>query len=376
PVPASPEPVPVPQPSFWLWQAEEYQWEGQTWWREGSKREIGLNIFHNPVVESSNYLLRMEDEVCLGETIQVNNAELTAEWYSKGGPQDSPPVLFVDDLAAAKAKIVGGDISFIPETYLASCCSGKKKENGWLNNCVFNGQVVCESSCSDYDQNGNEIPSGDLQVLSDGTYTYDCTVSCFMFVHKVSTTEEEVILKDLSSQANDYVSTEVNTILDLVFPEEQEQKYLTFTSEIAFKGVVETKGPSITVEENSYNPEIGVLCFKVKNEGDTDAIIDAITVPTDPNTQILYVPEKLKAGESDDVLVGVTGSDSENIDIAYRAETLGCQKTKEYANSYTFNLASSYSPYEKRLDGAGYQIILKKGIQPEENLLDLRQIIG
>lgn len=409
---SQPEPIPAVDPppeapAFgWNWEASQYMWNGTTFWTSGSKRELGLNIFHNPVAVSNNYLLRVDDQVCLGDDIQVFNTETTGEWFSKGGPQDSPPILFVDDINAARQSIYSGDISFVGETYYGSVCAGKRRvyadkdeadfKGTWAQNCAFDGQVICEKSCTELSADGSSIPTSAVTVLADGSYTFDCQTSCFLFIHKVADPEvllsgEKKPIAHIDDQPDEsdnletflewsapvlqkYISLEVNSILDL--SGSGGSVPLSFDSEIAFAGVVATTGPTLTIEENGYNAELGILYATVTNEGGIGAIVDSVNLPSNPGAEVLYAPASLGAGESDDILISLSDTGTAHLDVAYRAEALGCQDTKEYANTYGFNLANAENPYTAEVIVAGYDLILRKGVEPEPNLLDLRSVLG
>jgi hypothetical protein len=256
------------------------------------------------------------------------------------------------------------------------------RESNWILNCVFSGQVICEKTCSDTGQEG--VPFDQVVVVGDGSYTFDCDTTCFLFMNKIGegtpyyipgyrygdATNKEFI----SRYVNKYLTKETNTILDLKFPETGTSS-LGFTSEIAFAGVVNKDAPEFSIEENGYNPDIGILYATITNTGGIGAAIDTITLENNPNANIIYSPTKLEAGKSDDIIISIM-SDTAHLDIAYRAEKLGCQKQKEYANSYAFNLQNTINPYEQKIQHTQYDIILKKGIEPENNLLDLRLILG
>ncbi len=320
-------------------------------------REMGVNVFYNPLLESSNYLLRLDEEICIGNEVQVINSEMSGEWFGKGGPNDSPPVLFVDDLAVAKQKIASGDTSFIPQVHWGTYCS--TNYDNFARHCMFLGQVICASDCDD-----ESLPNERITVTADGQYTTDCQTSCFLYVKNIG----GYINWGMTEPT---IGPSVESGIDLQVGPASGQP-LSFTSELGFQGVVDAEGPQITVQDDGYSSTLGLLIFSIKNTGDIGAAIDALDVP--PGAQVLYSPKHLHPGESDDVIVSMENGGQTSLSVAFRADDLGCQVTKEYSTALGFNLNEASDPFEGTNPGE-YDVVLQKGIQPRPNLLDLREIV-
>ena len=83
---------------------------------------IGVNFYLEPRFITRGYILRSDDDICVGDVLSVEGSSLSGEWFDKGGPRDTPPVLWVDDLDAVKEQINEG--TFSTETYVSYICFG------------------------------------------------------------------------------------------------------------------------------------------------------------------------------------------------------------------------------------------------------------
>ncbi|MCB9362180.1 hypothetical protein H6504_01980 [Candidatus Woesearchaeota archaeon] len=321
-------------------------------------KHLGLNIFYNPVLYTNNYLVNYQGQVCVGSELQVLNKEISGEWFDKGGPTDSPPITFVDNLMQAKRDFLSGNLYL--EGYEGTLCSWLRlQESAECNQtglpehcenvaegfCNFRGQVFCEDSCSN-----NNIPLSDFTAQGDAVYTKACDVKCALFRSDAN------VVWDLRTDVAQTASPAAD-----------------YEAELAFKGVLSTEGPRLEVQETSYNEYLGVLRMKVQNTGDIGAKLDSAVLP---GAEVMYMPKEVGAGQSDEIIMLIAGNGNKQVQLAYRAEELGCQNTVAHSNGFSVELAPGaiLTPPPIVTNPDTYEVVLAKGQQPKENLLDLTEL--
>ena len=171
-----------------------------------------LSLYLNPqLYNSAGYNLKNGDDCCVGDTF-VLKTQPKGDDHGDGGPVDSPPVIFVDNLAATIQDI---DSSlFHPQTdkiplctYLARCdfccpycrgradcqCTCPARNLGQADcSCVKDMAVICESKCRDelsgtaFGENGSFIATGEGQAVISAA----CDASC---IHRRSQTQHTTI---------------------------------------------------------------------------------------------------------------------------------------------------------------------------------------
>jgi hypothetical protein len=345
---------------------------------------LGVNFYQEFGLTAENNNLNVQDEVCVGDRIKSGDVRLKAEWFSKGGPHDSPPVLFVPNLQDVIDRIDAG--TYKTETYGTFVCAFV--ETSRTSNCIVKAQVICEPNCSlasdGGEKAGNEIvidkpgsievnatcrpscivfvdrPAGKYKIVSpggslavsgsdlagytelDAAYGYMtfCTVPDFPVLRNISglgisrciLPEKYRNLPALSKIAGGILAPKVPTNVEFKPDDSITLLYKRFS----LTAKPATKGPVIQLKPHlPGNPSSKIITrVEVQNTGDAAAYIDKIEV-TSAEFKILYSPEKIEPNDKTEILLEVMPTNSGSIDfnIEYSSETLGCLGKKDFFTS-------------------------------------------
>jgi len=297
---------------------------------ERSTRRIGVNFYKNPKAVDRNYVLSKDDVSCLGDNVSIQDTNASGEWYKKGGPTDSPPVEWVDDIEAVKQQIKAG--TFKTTTYLTTLCSWpmlREAETG-PSRCVFMGSLICQEKCKSSTQEGqslNTTTEGQVEV------TISCTPDCIFFAERKGMSYEGPMswtsVYNGAKTLPDYYGYFVLTREPL--------PTLSYKQSIKIvdNSTANQTGPRIEVINPAYNPitvnkNTEPLRFILKNTGDMDAMIKnvALNVPF----RIVYAPTMVSAGKEEEAILELTAENSTdlNLSVDYSSATLGCQPKKDF----------------------------------------------
>jgi hypothetical protein len=303
---------------------------------------LGVNFYLDTNPSSNGYHLNSHDRVCAGKEVNLGDAVLSGEWFTKGGPMDSPPVYFTDDIDKVKEEI--DKKTFDTEVYDGYICivaGTPATETGAIfeenvKRCFAPSQFVCEPKC-DLVSSGQE--TGKKQTIgSEGQvyFVWNCTADCILFVNR----------KDQTYQ----VAFGSFTHPALTYKLKDAYGYMKFSEPFVLNDFLELKaekssaGPKLTVIP--YLPENPPSKFtarvEVENTGDTTAYIDKLEV-TNAEFKILYSPEKLEPDEKTEILLEITPANNRDIGfrIEYSSETLGCLAQKEFSASVSLKAGSN-----------------------------------
>lgn len=352
---------------------------------------VAIDFFEGTQTSSKGFSLNSNDEVCVGDIIEVVNSGLEGEWYTKGGDIDSPPVLWVENLTEVVDKI--NKEKFSTDVHRAFICTFAFPDFEGPKECLVDAQVICESSCwlsveGPVERDGNRI-----KVTGEGeiNITAACIPQCIMFVDRKAQTYfwqprgAEVYQRELylpsaygymvfcphvddpyeydineqctlslsilgyeASLGNTKTLDELKETLDnLMGVEEVEFTYDLFTEEW-YKPPVIIKSFTITARQMTKGPKIQIKIYlpqdlssksskfivrlEVKNTGDTTAYIEKVEV-TNADFKVLYSPEKIEPGEKKEILLEVMPASIGDIDfkIEYYAENLGCLNQRTHS---------------------------------------------
>jgi hypothetical protein len=351
---------------------------------EGSSKSLwnalGINFYKELNIVSKGTNLNNNDEVCVGDVLSTKNVKIQGEWFNKGGPWDTPPMLFVDNLTEVVNQI--NSKNYTTKTYPTLVCSWFP---GYIepDNCVVEGQVICESNCifevEGAEENGNKItiskegPAGVKTV---------CEPRCVMFIDRGRKQEEqqnESIEQDWESKIRENLISSLSggrspdsfepaygymSLCEAVSIKETNQvgscrlsngfskrgdtfssgnynwkgesKDIKLEKKFTFSAKPSSKGPEIQLKP--YLPENPSSRFiarlGVENIGDARAYIDKIEV-TNTGFKVLYSPEKIEPEEKTEILLEIMPANNGDISfkIEYSSETLGCLTQKDFSAS-------------------------------------------
>lgn len=309
-------------------------------------RRIGVNFYKNPKVVSRNYVLSKEDASCIGEALSLNETNSSGEWYKKGGPTDSPPIEWVNDIEAVKAQIIAG--TFNTKVYLATLCSWRRMQESETGpeRCVFTGNLICQEKCTGNmeGQNIDTSSAGEVDV------NVSCTPDCLFFINRGSSALSQYPAPDVIggdaiggsmhfggfatasglSRAYGYLVLSGEKLPTLKYS--QKLKIIDNSSS-------SQTGPNIEVTSSAYSSmtvqrNSEPLRFTLKNTGDTEAIIEeiALNVPF----RIVYAPTIISPGKEEEAVLELTAESSTDLELIvnYRSSTLGCLAKKNFELSY------------------------------------------
>ncbi len=297
-----------------------------------STGHIAVDIFFNPKLQTRGYVLNDDGQICVGDSFTIDDAALVGEWYQKGGPNDTPPIEFVDDLDAVKAQIGAGTYS--TKVYRGTICSWRRfqdQETGPLK-CVVDGAMICSYDC-------NMQNAGPIKKLSDYRFEItdegpvevkiECPVECIFFVDRK---EDTYILASSPSTTTDM--PKAYGTMNIASPG-------TLTSTTTLNGIKQARGPDLRVIKTAYLPRISedqpmYARLLVENAGDMEAIIDSVNLNL-PNCEVMYKPKTMFPGEEAEILVKAdAGHISElKASFEYRADNLGCLSRKEFSETFS-----------------------------------------
>jgi len=297
-----------------------------------STGHIAVDTYFNPKLQTRGYVLNDDGQICVGDSFTIDGAALVGEWYQKGGPNDSPPIEFVDNLDAVKAQIGAGTYS--TKVYRGTVCSWNrfKQSDTGPPQCVVDGAVICSYDCEM--QNAGPIKKLSdyrFEITGEGSVEVkiECPVECIFFVDRK---EETYILASSPSTTTDM--PKAYGIMAIASPG-------TLTSTTTLNAITQARGPDLRVIKTAYLPRVSedqpmYARLLVENAGDMEAIIDSVTLNL-PNCEVMYKPKTMFPGEEAEVLVKADAGHISELKASfdYRADNLGCLRRKEFSETFS-----------------------------------------
>lgn len=298
---------------------------------------VGVNFYLNEQLTVNNNVLRSSDCCCNNDVLAFGRPNISGEFFAKGGPTDSPPIQFVDDISWVKTEIDSGE--YTTETYRFTICSWRIKadDDDGPNRCVIDGAVICESNCG-LDTDGlQDLGNGSYKVTADSVdVRADCTPECIIFVDRkeqeytprqgaaTTTLQKAYGYMEISSDGRQAFSAITNTFSFDVkrVPEKPELQAKLYK-------------PSQLMSGDEFN-----LRAEVTNTGSQRAYIRGISI-SGAESRVLYSPKTIAPGETADIIIKASPTSAEGmaLDIKYDAENLGCLNSRN--NQRSFSLGSS-----------------------------------
>jgi len=283
-----------------------------------SKAAIALNIYYNPVVIAKNYVLKTGDDVCFNDDISLGENTFAGEWFQKGGPTDSPPVVWVDDLDDLKKRV--NEHKLTPKTYLTFFYLCLERD---FYKCIANAAVFCSRKCdlsADGSLSSEEQNNFKAAQEGEGAIDVNCKIDCTMYVSPLRSSQLPFYFKN-----REKIPKFKPTFVDLIF-ENDAVKDMSFS--INLNAVGAQKPPKLDVLSKQYDEDTGTMVLKIANTGDVGMTIDEISF--NHHYKIISSPYKLAGGEQADLLVQMDNEDSIVMSAKYRSDKLGCLDKKEF----------------------------------------------
>ena len=294
-----------------------------------STRQLGINYYGNVRLIDRGYIIDNYGDACVGSKMKIDSNSFSGEWFSKGGPHDSPPIEWVEDLEEVKRKIEQG--IFDTKVYDGIICSWRsvaERDTG-PERCVVRGSLICSSkSCNvgalssavEYNSNLNEIT-----ILNEGTHEidYNCDIECIFFINRKNMTYSVKMLSDF------YGYLKLNGTLR------------SLKEKIVLNAERGQRGPDLEIVSYNINPkeikegEKFYIKLKVKNNGDMEAKLDNLSLNL-KNYEIIYGPKSIAPGEIKEIMIKARGESVASLqsEVKYRSDSIGCLPTTSFKESF------------------------------------------
>ncbi|MEM5835320.1 MAG: hypothetical protein QXM11_02000, partial [Candidatus Aenigmatarchaeota archaeon] len=291
--------------------------------------KIGINYYGNLRLIDRGYIINNYEDCCIGSKMKLESLSLSGEWFSKGGPRDSPPIEWVENLEEIKRKIDEG--VFTTTVYDALVCDWRavaEKETG-PEKCEVRGTMICSSSCSIRSSPSFDFIEATKEIIlkneGENSIEYECPVNCIFFIDRRNVTSK-YSNKPLS---NVYGYSEIKGNLKDI-----KQKLVVNGKKGEIGPDLEITSSKIS-KENLKEGEKFYIKIKLKNVGDKEAKIDVISTNI-KNYEFIYYPKNIKAGEESELLVKARAGDIDNINFEfnYRADSIGCLPTLNFREKF------------------------------------------
>lgn len=291
---------------------------------------IGINYYGNLRLIDRGYIINNQGECCTDSKMKLDSLSLSGEWFTKGGPRDSPPIEWVDNLEEVKRKIDNRE--FTTTVYDALVCNWravKEKETG-PERCEVRAALICSSSCKLLPSSKVSLDSTNNEIIvkEEGTHTleYDCPVDCIFFIDRRNMT---------SKHSNKLLS-------DVYGYAEIKGNLKNIKQSIMVRAKKGERGPDLELisskigKESLKEGEKFYIKLKIKNIGDKEAKLDKIFLNIN-NYEFVYSPKTLKPGEEGEILIKARADNitTLNIDFNYRADSIGCLKTLNFKEKFS-----------------------------------------
>ncbi len=276
-----------------------------------------LNSYFSPKIVSGDYILKNGDEICVGSSFKMQQNSFAGDWWSDGGPRDSPPVTWVLDLDEAILQMSQG--KFNAPTYACYTCSWLAVQEAYkAEQCTVDGTMVCSSNCeTETDGIEQGKTENEFSVTDEGDIAVDisCPIECVFFVkncpgYGIEGCPKGYMVTDLNSQS--------------------------FSVSLSLKAVKTEIKPSLEITNSKISKIDGdyLIHAIVKNSGNGTAKIDKISLNL-LDYEVMYAPKSLESGEESELIFKVDKIALENskelrVTLKYRADKLGCLTNKEF----------------------------------------------
>lgn len=301
-----------------------------------SSERIGVNFYLNPKLADGGYTVKNNGSVCVGDTVSVDDEDLSGEWFEKGGIYDTPPIQWVQDIDIVKEQIHEG--TFEAETYESWVRSSALGANPYK---VF-GALVCSKGCKITDFGDvQKVTDKTFKIVDEGSIEIEviCPVECIFFIdtycwnavsYRCDRPEEVSIYRRL-----DYPVFEISKTIEFDATKGQKPPDLDIRS---FNQQKISDGESLYVR------------IVVKNKGEMDAILDAVSLNVP--YKVLYMSATLMPGEEDEIIIEAQAEILEQLKftVDYRSDKIGCLSVKEFSETFDLGNINVVEPSRCRVD--------------------------
>ncbi|MEM7816454.1 MAG: hypothetical protein QXZ20_00915 [Candidatus Aenigmatarchaeota archaeon] len=290
---------------------------------------IGVNYYGNMRFVDRGYIISNNGSCCVGSKMILDGSSLSAEWSPKGGPRDSPPVEWVENLEDVKRKIDSG--IFSTKIYDAVICDWRalaERETG-PERCEVRGTMICSSNCRlTY---SNLLRVGETQnefiILEEGEHKieYNCPIDCIFFIDR----------RNMVSRYNNNLLTDVYGYLEV------HENLTSINQTIVLNAKRGNIGPDLDIMNLTVNPKVlkeggkFYIKIKLKNVGDMDSNIDNILLNLN-EYEIIRSPKSIAPNDYGDIVIKARAENITNLktEIKYSSDSIGCLPTKNFKEDF------------------------------------------
>ena len=326
-----------------------------------SKIEMSVNFYFNPSLQTNGYNLKDGEVICPGSQLNLENDQVKSEWFGKGGPVDSPPVMFVteDQLnqiisnvlnyqrthpfeavqttkastnlpesMSADKNVVGIDMTL----YKAPLFSFRRVQQLWAY-----GNLLCTSESTvqtSAQQNSNNAYSTQDSTVFEVSYQPKCAfyLERFLILESLKNIRDQPVYDILIlSDPNQQINLNSNVASQLaVLPN-------PITHSLALNAKVLFGQPELQIKSVSnvdLNGESG-LRFVLQNSGNFDVILeDIIEIPTGLPLILVNNPKLIPANSETEIFAkgaSYISLSANQFDVKYRTTDISCLPSKEFS---------------------------------------------
>ena len=343
---------------------------------------IAINLYSSLQIVDRGYVLKDGDTFCSGDELGAKYENTGGEWFSKGGPTDTPPIQWMScgELKDFLTHLVEWHkTNSYPEDYNPVSDGGVPSSYVVNNDAVSRDDIVVYLAGSDPYGRGWSIYfallccQGEIIPLSEtensDTYVYEVNSDpkCVMYFDSLYSDGYWMdkfvfpsvkynylpVFKPLIFGNAAYGGGDVGQYFsDLGWIERyfdaplfQSSHSMTLTRVEPAEG---ERGPDIEITKSYYQSSVYegaplYLRLVVKNTGDMLAHVDTVSLNADVY-DVIYKPESLYGGETSEIIVETIGKDVSELKLTveYFSDELGCLPTKNFVESFSLGSIDAF----------------------------------
>lgn len=339
-----------------------------------------INLYSSLQIVDRGYVLKDGDTFCKGDELNTFADTKSGEWFSKGGPEDTPPIqwlscpelesMLTDLIEWHKVNSYPNNYrptmsDTLPDTYVVDNDAVNREDIVVYRTPVDSNYGVWSAYLSLLCCQDEMTPLDESESEDESVYQVDTNPICMMYFDSLSSTNWGDKFA-VPSIAYNYLPT----FKPLIYGNEENNPRIGFSGtggnhfsdmnwideyfEMSMFGASHSmtltevdpalgeRGPDIEIKRSYYQPTLYegaplYLRMVVKNTGDMLAHIDTVSLNA-PEYEILYAPQSLFGGETSEIIIETTATDMSElkVQVDYFADEVGCLPTKDFTESFSF----------------------------------------
>ncbi|RKY40993.1 MAG: hypothetical protein DRP85_07425 [Candidatus Makaraimicrobium thalassicum] len=341
-----------------------------------------INLYSSLQIVDRGYVLKDGDTFCSGDELESKYDNTGGEWFTKGGPSDTPPIQWMScpELKDMVTHLVEWHKTNVyPDDY-KPVFDGSASDSYIVDNDAVNRDdiVVYQSNSAHYGRGwssylallccqGETSPLSEAEDNDVSVYEINSDPKCVMYFDSLYSTRGWGDWMDVPSVKYNYLPEFKPLIFgnsrngrndlghyfsDLSWIERyfdaplfQSSYSMTLTPVEPAEG---ERGPDIEITKSYYQSSVYegaplYLRLVVRNTGDMLAHIDTVSLNADVY-DVIYKPESLYGGETSEIIVETKGKDISELKLTveYFSDELGCLPTKNFIESFSLGSVDAF----------------------------------